>query len=110
MEIISEHKINTLTEITLETQSKDTNEFETLANKSTKKVVERRSERQKIKKQIFANGQSENSPKKLELENKKNLGSKITTDYSSKDSQEENLLNKSNPTYEFYKQQGDYWK
>ncbi|XP_014207848.1 uncharacterized protein LOC106638957 [Copidosoma floridanum] len=111
MEVIVEQKDITLTDVAATTPSKNTT-FET---STVKKKAERRSERQRIKKQIFANGQSESvddsSDANTEIKDRKSFISKrlITSDYSSEDCDREDIPSRPTSVHEFYKQQGDYW-
>lgn len=76
---------------------------------------ERRSERQKAKKQIFANGQTDNKEGSFEYksgESQKNIfpHRTITSDYSSEETEQEDLSDRSCSAHEIYKQAGDWWK
>lgn len=94
-------------------------------NQSTKtasvKKVERRSERQKAKRQIFSNGQSETSENrnnsKTERERQGSTPRLIfTSDYSSEEGDHEDREEREDPpsrpgsAYEIYKRAGDWWK
>ncbi|XP_012243955.1 uncharacterized protein LOC100741474 isoform X2 [Bombus impatiens] len=75
---------------------------------------ERRSERQKAKKQIFANGQTDNKEGSFEYksgESQKNIfpHRTITSDYSSEETEQEELSDRSCSAHEIYKQAGDWW-
>lgn len=75
---------------------------------STKRA-ERRSERQKTKRQIFANSQPDN---KENLSGSKSISPHrtFTSDYSSEEAEQENLSSKPCSAHEIYKQAGDWWK
>ncbi|KAJ8683482.1 hypothetical protein QAD02_019274 [Eretmocerus hayati] len=114
MDTITEHNFDILEEAISNIQN---DYIEAELFQSTAKKSERRSERQKIKKQVTVNGQigskaytnsqkSENQEKsKVVTAVQKNL----TSDYSSEEGDKEEGLSRSNSAYEFYKQQGDYW-
>ncbi|XP_017764735.1 PREDICTED: uncharacterized protein LOC108554098 isoform X2 [Eufriesea mexicana] len=74
---------------------------------STKRA-ERRSERQKTKRQIFANGQPDN---KENLSGPKSISPHrtFTSDYSSEEAEHGDLSNKPCSAHEIYKQAGDWW-
>ena len=95
----------------------------TLGNKSkhienssfyTKKG-ERRSERQKAKKKIFANGQTDNKEDSLVHKSEKGdksifLHRTFTSDYSSEETEQEDTPHKLCSAHEIYKQAGDWWE
>lgn len=76
-------------------------------SKSTVKKVERRSERQKVKKQILTNGQSD--PETNSARNESVAKTFSTSDYSSEDTENENGP-KPKTAYEINKQAGEWWK
>lgn len=77
---------------------------------------ERRSERQRAKRQLLANGQSESkgdkSDKIAEQKHKSVTPSRlITSDYSSEEGErEEQVPSRPGSAYEIYKQAGEWWK
>ncbi|XP_076246899.1 uncharacterized protein LOC143186917 isoform X2 [Calliopsis andreniformis] len=82
------------------------------------KKVERRSERQKVKRGIFANGQKQNSEDQTGQNSQRNctgtivqekLHRVLTSDYSSEEGEREDELNKPSSAHEIYKQAGDWW-
>ncbi|XP_011310199.1 uncharacterized protein [Fopius arisanus] len=97
-----------------EVQAERVLEKENSVPPSTIKKVERRSERQRVKRQLLTNGQGEarerQSPDKND-EKRKSMTPKrtITSDYSSEEGEREELPNRSASAYEIYKQAGDYW-
>lgn len=110
MDVINEqNKDDTITE-----ESSD----KTLSVTKSAKKVERRSERQRIKRQIFANGQSDSkddsSDTKSETTERKRKSvtpkRPMTSDYSSEEGDREDGLSRPGSAYEFYKQHGEYWK
>lgn len=81
----------------------------------TSKKAERRSERQRAKRQIFVNGQSESkeniSNQKVERKRKSVTPRRIlTSDYSSEEGEREDPPSRPGSAYEIYKQSGDWWK
>ncbi|XP_076173531.1 uncharacterized protein LOC143149771 isoform X3 [Ptiloglossa arizonensis] len=80
---------------------------------STRKM-ERRSERQKAKREIFANGQNDNKDnsfdRKVEKKYKSNSPHRmLTSDYSSEEGEREDLPSRPSTAHEIYKQAGDWW-
>ncbi|XP_012149292.2 uncharacterized protein LOC100875464 isoform X1 [Megachile rotundata] len=78
------------------------------------KRVERRSERQKAKRQTFTNGQTDNKEDSFGRKSEKSRKSTsprriITSDYSSEEGEREDLSNRPNSAHEIYKQAGDWW-
>ncbi|XP_016844032.2 uncharacterized protein LOC100120295 isoform X1 [Nasonia vitripennis] len=116
MDTITE-KDDTLTDNNSDTQSKSSDKSVTIT-KSTKKL-ERRSERQRIKRQIIENGESEcksevdDSDAKSETKERKRESitpkRQMTSDYSSEEGDREDVPSRPGSAYEFYKQQGEYW-
>ncbi|XP_057328766.1 klaroid protein-like [Microplitis mediator] len=79
---------------------------------STVKKVERRSERRRVKRQMFVNGQGELEESKLSKKFNKNLSQKtITTSdyYSSEGGEFDDSSRNPRSAYEIYKQAGDWW-
>lgn len=109
MEIIVEQ------ESKAETVANDQNSRSESTTSSTSKKVERRSERQRIRRQIFSNDQTEAkedlSDGKVE-EKRKSVTPKrvITSDYSSEEGEKEDPPSRPGSAYEIYKQAGDWWK
>ncbi|XP_063977978.1 klaroid protein-like isoform X2 [Diachasmimorpha longicaudata] len=105
MDIIIENREEVETERIME---KDNSAPQTI------KKVERRSERQRVKRQLLTNGQGEarerqsldKSDEKHKSETPKRT---ITSDYSSEEGEREDPPNRSASAYEIYKQAGDYW-
>ena len=98
---------NTLTTTVLSEEPNTS--LEKSVTKSVKKI-ERRSERQRIKRQSLANGQGESTDESLER-NHKRTKRMMTSDYSSEEGdRDEGSSSRPGSAYEFYKQQGDYWK
>lgn len=80
---------------------------------STVKKVERRSERRRVKRQIFVNGQGESEESKLSKKFNKNMSPKrITTSdyYSSEGGEFDDSSRNPRSAYEIYKQAGDWWE
>ncbi|CAL7942806.1 unnamed protein product [Xylocopa violacea] len=101
---VNDQSIKTMVErkkqlVTAETMSDNVNKQDENSHVGTKKG-ERRSERQRAKKQMFANGQTENN---FPL-------SSLTSDYSSEESgREEDSSNRPSSAHEIYRQAGDWW-
>ncbi|XP_014472297.1 PREDICTED: uncharacterized protein LOC106743199 [Dinoponera quadriceps] len=86
----------------------------TKSESSIPRKAERRSERQRAKRQIFANGQSENkedtSDQKVERKHKSVTSHRIlTSDYSSEEGEREDPPSRPGSAYEIYKQAGEWW-
>ena len=108
METISERADETLVQNDLESKK------ETPENSNVKKV-ERRSERQRVKRQIFANGQSEvkeNAENSKTERKRKSVTPRrvMTSDYSSEDGEREDPPSRPGSAYEIYKKAGEWWK
>ncbi|XP_024891572.1 uncharacterized protein LOC112467264 isoform X1 [Temnothorax curvispinosus] len=78
------------------------------------KKAERRSERQRAKRQIFVNGQSESkedaSDQKAERRRKSVTPRRVlTSDYSSEEGEREDPPSRPGSAYEIYKQAGEWW-
>nr|XP_033330499.1 uncharacterized protein LOC117222734 isoform X1 [Megalopta genalis]XP_033330501.1 uncharacterized protein LOC117222734 isoform X2 [Megalopta genalis] len=78
------------------------------------KKAERRSERQKAKREVLANGQNEkkdiSSGEKYEKQSKNIAVQRtITSDYSSEEGEKDDSSNRPNTAHEIYKQAGDWW-
>jgi hypothetical protein len=76
---------------------------------------ERRSERQRAKRQIFANGQNESKEDTLDQKAERKSKSVtprriLTSDYSSEEGEREDPPSRPGSAYEIYKQAGDWWK
>lgn len=99
---------------TLDTLSEE--ESRKLENTCTStKRVERRSERQKAKRQTFSNGQTDNKEDSSGRKNEKGRKSVsprriITSDYSSEEGEREDSSNRPKSAHEIYEQAGDWWK
>lgn len=110
METIEESKEGSVTESLTDNQSTKSE------SSVTTKKAERRSERQRAKRQIFANGQSESkedvSDQTAERKRKSVTPRKVlTSDYSSEEGEREDPPSRSGcRAYEIYKQAGDWWK
>lgn len=79
------------------------------------KKAERRSERQRAKRQIFANGQSESkediSEQRAERRRKSVTPRRVlTSDYSSEEGEREDPPSRPGSAYEIYKRAGEWWK
>jgi hypothetical protein len=117
MDVINEQNDHTLIDDNSDLLSKNSEKLEVLTTKSTRKM-ERRSERQRLKKQIYANGQidvkDDSSDTKSETKEGKreSLTPKriITSDYSSEEGDREDVPSRPNSAYEFYKQYDEYWE
>ena len=115
MDCINESMDNTLID-SWETQSNHSDQSVTLIKPIRK--PERRSERQRMKKQIAADSpsgeQDDVSDTKSETYNDKRDSvtpkRTMTSDYSSEDGDREDVSDKQNSAYEFYKKQGEWWK
>ncbi|XP_043516983.1 uncharacterized protein LOC122532342 [Frieseomelitta varia] len=114
----NDQNVGTITETEKEIVTVDT----TLGNKSKHienssfymKKGERRSERQKAKKKIFANGQNDNKEDSLINKSEKDdksifLHRTFTSDYSSEETEQEDTPHKPCSAHEIYKQAGDWW-
>ncbi|KAM0725890.1 Klaroid protein [Formica fusca] len=109
METIEENKEGSVTESMTDNQS-------TMSENSTvtTRKAERRSERQRAKRQIFVNGQSESkenaSNQKAEQKRKSVTPHRIlTSDYSSEEGEREDPPSRPGSAYEIYKQAGEWW-
>lgn len=109
METIEENKEGSVTESLTDNQSTKSE------SSVTTKKVERRSERQRAKRQIFVNGQSERkenvSNQKAERRRKSVTPHRVlTSDYSSEEGEREEPPSRPGSAYEIYKQAGEWWK
>ncbi|XP_078040167.1 uncharacterized protein LOC144471721 [Augochlora pura] len=98
--------------IVLETSENDYRKLE-ISSTSVKKAG-RRSERQKAKREILANGQNEkkdvSSDEKYEKKSKSIAAQRtVTSDYSSEEGEKDDSSNKPSTAHEIYKQAGDWW-
>ncbi|XP_054013999.1 klaroid protein-like [Hylaeus anthracinus] len=103
--------MDTILESSQDYVDNQSNKSET-SSTSTRKV-ERRSERQKAKREIYANGQNENkdnsSTRKTERKHKSGPSERLlTSDYSSEEGEHEDLHNRLD-THEIYTKAGDWW-
>lgn len=108
MEMIEENKEGSVTESITDNQSTKSESSAVPTRKA-----ERRSERQRAKRQIFVNGQSESkenvSNLKAEQKRKSVTPHRIlTSDYSSEE--REDPPSRPGSAYEIYKQAGEWWK
>lgn len=81
----------------------------------TTRKPERRSERQKAKRQIFVNGQSESkenvSNQKAEQKRKSVTPHRVlTSDYSSEEGEREDPPSRPGSAFKIYKRAGEWWK
>lgn len=111
MQAIIESTIEPVSDITSDSQSKQSDSSVSVGYKK----VERRSERQRAKRQIFVNGQDEtkeetsyNVPEQV----RKSVTPHrvLTSDYSSEEGEREDLPSRPGSAYEIYKQAGEWWK
>lgn len=110
METIEESKEGSVIESVTDNQSTKSE-----SSIVTPRKAERRSERQRAKKQIFVNGQSESkediSGQKVERKRKSVTPRRIlTSDYSSEEGEREDPPSRPGSAYEIYKQAGEWWK
>lgn len=109
MEIIEESKEGSVTGSVTDNQSTKSESSNVTVRK------ERRSERQKAKRQLLANGQNESkgdkSDQTAEQKQKSVTPNRIlTSDYSSEEGEREEQPSKPLSAYEIYKRAGDWWK
>ncbi|KYN08260.1 PREDICTED: uncharacterized protein LOC108775547 [Cyphomyrmex costatus] len=109
MEIIEESKEGSVTDSLIDNQSTKSE-----SSAVTTKKVERRSERQRAKRQIFVNGQSESkedaSDKKAEQRRKSVTPRRVlTSDYSSEEGEREDPPSRPGSAFEIYKRAGEWW-
>ncbi|XP_018357133.1 PREDICTED: uncharacterized protein LOC108757212 isoform X2 [Trachymyrmex septentrionalis] len=107
METIEENKEGSVTESLMDNQSTKSE-----GSVVTIKKAERRSERQRAKRQIFVNGQNESkedaSDKKAERRHRSVTPRRIfTSDYSSEEGEREDPPSRPGSAYEIYKQAGE---
>ncbi|XP_034189562.2 uncharacterized protein LOC117608476 [Osmia lignaria lignaria] len=109
-------------ETTMESR-KESSTLDTLSEEECRKLentctgtkrVERRSERQKAKRQTFSNGQTDNKEDPSGRKNEKGRRSVsprriITSDYSSEEGEREDSSNRPKSAHEIYEQAGDWW-
>ncbi|XP_015109472.1 uncharacterized protein LOC107036204 [Diachasma alloeum] len=105
--------METITENREEVQAERVMEKDSSAPPTIKKI-ERRSERQRVKRQLLTNGQGEARERQSidkSDQNRKSVTPKrtITSDYSSEEGEREDPPSRSTSAYEIYKQAGDYW-
>lgn len=110
MDTIEENKEGSITESVTDTQSTKSE-----GSTVTTRKAERRSERQRAKRQIFINGQSESKEnmtnQKTEQKRKSVTPHRIlTSDYSSEEGEREDPPSRPGSAYEIYKQYGEWWK
>jgi len=111
METIEESKEGSVTGSMIDNQS---TKFE--SSIVTTRRPERRSERQRAKRQIFVNGQNESKEEdvfdqKDEQKRKSVTPCRIlTSDYSSEEGEKEDPPSIAESAYEIYKQAGEWWK
>ncbi|KZC05075.1 hypothetical protein WN55_08680 [Dufourea novaeangliae] len=106
--IMEEKEEDTSAEALFESRNKRTENSSASARK-----VERRSGRQKAKREILANGQGEktdDSPGAKQQKKYNNPHRTVTSDYSSEEGEKEDLPNRPSTIHEIYKQAGDWWK
>ncbi|XP_031843742.1 uncharacterized protein LOC116431864 isoform X2 [Nomia melanderi] len=99
--------------VPLDTLSENHNKRQENSSTGIKKA-ERRSERQKAKREILENGQNEKKDDsfygKYEIEDKNISAHRtITSDYSSEEGEKEDVTNRPSTAHEIYKQAGDWW-
>ncbi|KYQ46822.1 SUN domain-containing protein 1 [Trachymyrmex zeteki] len=108
METIEENKEGSVTESLTDNQSTKSE-----SSVVTTKKTERRSERQRAKRQIFVNGQSENkedASDKAEPRHRSVTPRRVlTSDYSSEEGEREDPPSRPGSAYEIYKQAGEWW-
>ncbi|XP_015438420.1 PREDICTED: uncharacterized protein LOC107193483 [Dufourea novaeangliae] len=105
--IMEEKEEDTSAEALFESRNKRTENSSASARK-----VERRSGRQKAKREILANGQGEktdDSPGAKQQKKYNNPHRTVTSDYSSEEGEKEDLPNRPSTIHEIYKQAGDWW-
>lgn len=110
MDTIEESKEGSLIESITDNQSTKSE-----SSTTTTRKAERRSERQRAKRQLFANGQSESkedtSDRKTEQKHKSITPRRIlSSDYSSEEGEREDPPSRPGSAYEIYKRAGDWWK
>lgn len=110
MESIEESKEGSVTESLTDNQSTKSEGSVIITKKA-----ERRSERQRAKRQIFVNGQSESkedtSDQRAERRRKSVTPRRVlTSDYSSEEGEREDPPSRPGSAYEIYKQAGEWWK
>jgi len=110
MEIIEESKEGSVTESLTDNQSTKSE-----SSLITTRKAERRSERQRAKRQTFVNGQSESkedvSDQKIQRRRKSVTPRRVlTSDYSSEEGEREDPPSRPGSAYEIYKQAGEWWK
>jgi len=110
METIEESKEGSVTESMIDDQS---TKFES-SNVTTRRP-ERRSERQRAKRQIFVNGQSESKEDVFDQKDERKRKSItphriLTSDYSSEEGEKEDPPSTAESAYKIYKQAGEWWK
>lgn len=112
METIDETKEGSVTESMTDNQSTKSESSSVVATRRP----ERRSERQRAKRQIFVNGQSESKENTLDRKAEQKRKSVtpcriLTSDYSSEEGEkEEDPLSRAGTAYEIYKHAGEWWK
>ncbi|KAK2588856.1 hypothetical protein KPH14_001724 [Odynerus spinipes] len=110
MQTITENTGKPVSEITTESQSKQSDSSVSVVTKK----VERRSERQRAKRQIFANGQDETKEEISDNTSEQVRKSvtphrMLTSDYSSEEGEREDPPSRPGSAYEIYKQAGEWW-
>ncbi|XP_015174782.1 PREDICTED: uncharacterized protein LOC107065525 isoform X2 [Polistes dominula] len=107
---INENVQEPISEIISENVDKQSDSSVSMASKK----VERRSERQRAKRQIFLNGQDDTKEESSDITPKKMRKSitphrVISSDYSSEEGEREDLPSRPGSAYEIYKQAGEWW-
>jgi len=110
METIEESKEGSVTESMIDNQSTKSE-----SSNVTTRRPERRSERQRAKRQIFVNGQSESREDVFDQKDERKRESVtprriLTSDYSSEEGEKEDPPSRPESAYEIYKQAGEWWK
>lgn len=110
MQAVIENMGEPVSEVTTENQTKQSDSSVSVVAKK----VERRSERQRAKKQMFANGQEETKEEindNISEEVRKSVTPHrvLTSDYSSEEGEREDPPSRPGSAYEIYKQAGEWW-
>ncbi|XP_043496767.1 uncharacterized protein LOC122520650 [Polistes fuscatus] len=107
---ITENVQEPISEIISENLDKQSDSSVSVASKK----VERRSERQRAKRQIFLNGQDDTKEETNDITPKQMRKSitphrVVSSDYSSEEGEREDLPSRPGSAYEIYKQAGEWW-
>ncbi|XP_014603223.1 PREDICTED: uncharacterized protein LOC106786398 isoform X2 [Polistes canadensis] len=107
---ITENVQEPISEIISENLDKQSDSSVSMASKK----VERRSERQRAKRQIFLNGQDDTKEETNDITPKQMRKSitphrVVSSDYSSEEGEREDLPSRPGSAYEIYKQAGEWW-